>query len=342
MSPKFSVITPIYNVAPYLRECLRSVVAASDELKAINDKWSTEIICVDDCSTDGSSEILDELSAVYHSSLIVHHSPANAGVSAARNAGLEIATGEWLVFVDGDDVLPKDALARYEELIARDEADAYFMDAPMRFKDGEVPAETCRGDGAVILKTECGADFLKIDRRLPGFPVVRLLRRSIFGDMRFPVGVPMMEDYLTLFDNLEKKARFALVNLSAYCYRQLPKSASNSYPEGRARGIFEIYSRVYDIMIKKLGMSAEDVAWYFVQDREAIQFYFYTALRSESEANLLEVVRIARDLDVKCSGALLRPLVRLRCRILRACNRPLGFKLIAAVEYVYRGVRARL
>lgn len=340
--PRFSIIIPVYNVAPYLRECLRSVVAASDELKAINDKWSTEIICVDDCSTDGSSEILDELSAVYHSSLIVHYSPANAGVSAARNTGLEMATGEWLIFVDGDDVLPKDALARYVDLVARDEADAYFMDAPIRFNDGERPVETCRGDGAVILKTERGSELLKIDRRLPGFPFVRLLRRSVFGDMRFPVGVPMMEDYLTLFDNLEKKARFALVNLSAYCYRQLPKSASNSYPVGRVRSVFEIYERVYGIIRNRLGLTAEEAAWYFVQNRESNQFFFYEGLRSESIENMRVVASILANLQVKCNGKLLRPLVSLRCWILNTFGRPIGFGFLKAYEYIYRGVRARL
>lgn len=98
--PRFSIIVPVYNVAPYLRECLDSILAQSFA------DWET--ICVDDGSTDGSSAILDEYSSRDTRIRAMHQ--ANAGVSSARNAALDVAAGEWIWFVDGDDAIHPDAL----------------------------------------------------------------------------------------------------------------------------------------------------------------------------------------------------------------------------------------
>ena len=90
---KVSVVIPVYNVAPYLRQCLNSV--ANQTLREI------EIICVDDGSTDGSSAILAEYAAKDPRVKVVSREHTNAG--AARNAGMAAATGEYLGFVDSDD-----------------------------------------------------------------------------------------------------------------------------------------------------------------------------------------------------------------------------------------------
>ena len=91
--PKVSVVIPVYNVAPYLRQCLDSVV--NQTLRDI------EIICVDDGSTDGSAAILAEYAAKDPRVKVLTREHTNAG--AARNAGMAVATGEYLGFVDSDD-----------------------------------------------------------------------------------------------------------------------------------------------------------------------------------------------------------------------------------------------
>lgn len=95
MRPKFSIIIPVYNVAPCLRECLDSVLSQTIE--------NLEVLAVDDGSTDGSGKIIDEY-AVNDQRIIVLHK-GNAGVSSARNAGIDLAHGEYLCFVDGDDIV---------------------------------------------------------------------------------------------------------------------------------------------------------------------------------------------------------------------------------------------
>lgn len=96
ISPKVSVIIPIYNMEKYLKECLESVISQS--LKEI------EIICVNDGSTDRTQEILHEYQ--YRDSRITVINQENSGVSGARNHGLKIATGEYLAFIDPDDYYP--------------------------------------------------------------------------------------------------------------------------------------------------------------------------------------------------------------------------------------------
>jgi len=97
----FSIIIPVYNVAPYLRECLDSVLTQTCA------DW--EAICIDDGSTDESAKILDEYAAKDLRFKVVHQ--INKGSSAARNVGLEFASGVWIWFVDADDFLETNALS---------------------------------------------------------------------------------------------------------------------------------------------------------------------------------------------------------------------------------------
>ena len=107
--PLASVIVPAYNVEGYIRECIESIQRQSVE--------EIEIIAVDDGSTDGSGKILDGLSTDDGRLKVIHKE--NAGVSAARNSGIDAAKGKYIVFVDGDDFLAPDFLAYMIGLVER-------------------------------------------------------------------------------------------------------------------------------------------------------------------------------------------------------------------------------
>ena len=118
---KLSIIVPIYNVAPYLRNCVDSLLA--------QDISGYEIILVDDGSTDNSGAIADELAHAFRLSPLasrlqmnVIHQP-NAGLSAARNTGIAAATGDYIMFVDSDDYLQPNALGALMEQVERDNLD---------------------------------------------------------------------------------------------------------------------------------------------------------------------------------------------------------------------------
>jgi glycosyltransferase involved in cell wall biosynthesis len=102
VSPFFSVVVPVYNVAPYLEPCVRSLLA--------QDWGAVEIILVDDCSTDESGAIADQLASA-NDFVRVIRTPVNSGVAAARNLGLDAASGKYVIFVDGDDCLLEHAIS---------------------------------------------------------------------------------------------------------------------------------------------------------------------------------------------------------------------------------------
>ena len=104
-APVVSVIVPVYNVEPYLSECLDSVLTQSIGLDRL------ELIAVDDGSTDGSAEILDRY-ADRHPDMRVFHEPNSGGPGRPRNVGLNHASGKYIFFLDADDYLGRQALER--------------------------------------------------------------------------------------------------------------------------------------------------------------------------------------------------------------------------------------
>ena len=106
---KISVIIPVYNVEQYVRQCLESVIMQDNGGAAI------ECILVDDCDKDRSMEIVRQIVADYQGPiqfvLLAHE--RNRGLPAARNTGMDVATGDYILFIDSDDWLPADAISKF-------------------------------------------------------------------------------------------------------------------------------------------------------------------------------------------------------------------------------------
>lgn len=131
-TPKISIIIPVYNVEDYLRPCLDSMI--DQPVKEI------EIICVDDGSTDGSGTLCDRYQDRFPAMVRVLHQK-NQGVSAARNAGMQMARGEYLTFVDPDDWLEPDMLQTMLEEMQKENAQAAFCGFAERFCSVEKEAQ---------------------------------------------------------------------------------------------------------------------------------------------------------------------------------------------------------
>ena len=97
--PALSVVIPVYNVKDYLKDCLDSIISQSFS--------DFEVILVDDGSTDGSGDLCDIFAGQDSRIQVIHQQ--NRGLSGARNSGIQKVTGQWLAFVDSDDILPTDA-----------------------------------------------------------------------------------------------------------------------------------------------------------------------------------------------------------------------------------------
>lgn len=126
LSPKFSIIIPVYNVEFYLRECIDSVL--------LQDFQDYEIICVNDGSTDNSLEILKSFS----DSRIKIINQENQGLSCARNSGLDIALGQYVWFIDSDDKIAENSLSELNKLIDQKPYDLIFFNAKVFFDNKEL------------------------------------------------------------------------------------------------------------------------------------------------------------------------------------------------------------
>lgn len=137
---RFSFIIPVYNVAPYLSECLDSVLSQDFE--------DFEVCVVDDGSSDGSSLICDDYAARDRHIKLCHQE--NGGVSVARNKALDMATGEYIWFVDSDDYVLPGALSYLDTVIGDSDCDTVFFGREML-------------EGNAALQYDCGCNdtFLK-------------------------------------------------------------------------------------------------------------------------------------------------------------------------------------
>ncbi|MDR3346595.1 MAG: glycosyltransferase, partial [Campylobacteraceae bacterium] len=182
-NPLISVIVPVYKVEQYLAACLNSIVNQTYK--------NLEIILVDDGSPDNCGKICDEY-AQKDSRIVVLHQP-NGGVSRARNAGLDIAKGEYIAFVDSDDYI---ALDMYEELMSiaqKQSADVAICGIYVIKKDGmEIFKKTLEG-----LDTN-GIKYQFLINSYPSFPWGRLYKTKLFQGVRFPVGLICYEDMFVM------------------------------------------------------------------------------------------------------------------------------------------------
>jgi glycosyltransferase involved in cell wall biosynthesis len=132
--PQFSVIITCHNQAVFIQQAVKSAVAQSAD--------SCEVIVVDDASTDDSVEMLQ----IFGNSLRLIRTPQNIGANAARNLGASLAAGDYLVFLDGDDLLAPWALNTYKTLVAATKTPIIlsrllFFEGTLPAELGEIPAE---------------------------------------------------------------------------------------------------------------------------------------------------------------------------------------------------------
>jgi glycosyltransferase involved in cell wall biosynthesis len=185
-----SVIVTAYNVERYIYATVRSVLSQTlDDI---------EIIVVDDGSTDGTRQILEVLSKTDHR--VTLNRKDNGGVSSARNCGLATATGEYILFVDGDDLLlPTACDSLYRKAVSED-ADIVVADYLERSEHG---GGDCRKTGGAFT-TLHGSEFGRLLLE-PFFTVAiwnKMVRRKLYCDdgIRFPAEISMAEDLVTLFE----------------------------------------------------------------------------------------------------------------------------------------------
>lgn len=209
-----SIIVPVYNVGEYLSRCLDSLLA--------QDYPALEIILVDDASTDNSSAIAQEY-ANQHASVCFVPRTVNGGLSAARNTGIEHATGEWLCFVDSDDWVEADYVSALLKEALKVQADITVCNYDHVWEGGRVQAVDSIGN----LQTE--SDHRLKVALLRNHVVTRIYKRSLFTDtgLRFPEDIRRSEDMAISPALLSYANHIAILPRTLYHYYQRAGSLSN-------------------------------------------------------------------------------------------------------------------
>ncbi|MCR5752211.1 MAG: glycosyltransferase [Kiritimatiellae bacterium] len=247
---KASIIIPVCNGETYLRQCLDSI--ANQTMKDF------EVVCVNDGSTDASGAILSEYAS--KDARFRVHSQQNAGVGVARNRGLEISKGEYVLFVDADDELCEaDALERLVDLAEREGLDALFFDAATRFDEGMSASPSLVRAEEYIRRHDYSAArtgrelFAQFLRHGEFTPVVWLavLRRGFLerGSIRFREDNVFYEDNIFTTHVLLAAERARHVPWQLYCRRVHAGSIVTSAPTPRhLRGYLACFTDVCETL----------------------------------------------------------------------------------------------
>lgn len=215
--PQISILVAVYNTAPYLPQCLDSLCGQT--LRDI------QIICIDDCSTDQSPEILADY-AQRDARITLLRTPHNNGQAAARNLGLQMATGEFTTFVDSDDWLAPDTLEQALRALAQNPAnDCAVMRLIKYYPDDGHEVEHPLHTGGKEALTGEEAFMLSLDNwAIHGVYVVRTTLHK-----RFPYDASSIlytDDHVTHLHYLN--ARRVVMCQGRYYYRQNPASTTRA------------------------------------------------------------------------------------------------------------------
>lgn len=205
-TPSCSVIVPVYNVAEYLPRCINSLTNQTER--------NIEIILVNDGSTDESTAICRE--AASSDSRIVLIEKSNGGLSSARNAGLEIARGEFILFVDSDDYVSSDFCEEALSCFEKSGSDMVIFGFDTIFTDkGKTVHHHTKKPG--IIRKEEVVHGLLIDGYINSLAWNKAYRRSLFDGVRYPEGV-MFEDVGTTYRLVDKASSFHISDRITYYY----------------------------------------------------------------------------------------------------------------------------
>lgn len=252
--PLISVIVPVYNVEAYLHRCLDSIICQTYQ--------NLEIILVDDGSPDNSGAICDEYAKKDKRIQVIHKQ--NGGVSSARNAGLEAASGEYIGWVDSDDWIEHDMFEYLKDLAVTSQADV--AQCGRYWENGDFVAEQYRsacGLQVIDLLADVTPSMWK---GIANEVWCKLFRADIIEHIRFRNDLSVGEDIDFVLRVLRRAKRFAIGAEAKYHYCQRPESLYN------AGGSLDILLRCRETF---LSLESE-----FAQEKDYLSF-----LKSESVKN---------------------------------------------------------
>lgn len=231
MNDLISVIIPVYKVEKYLCRCVDSVLEQT--------YTNMEIILVDDGSPDNCPVMCDEYARQDSRVKVIHQE--NAGLSGARNAGIDMAQGQWLAFVDSDDYLAADFLERLYQACV--DTGSSLSVCRWEYVRGETIPEHGTGETRVYTGREMLANLYVPDGAYFVVAWNKLYRKELFEDIRYPLG-RIHEDEATTYRIYDKVKKAAYVDRSLYGYFVTPVSITRGFNPKRMDWVTAVAERL--------------------------------------------------------------------------------------------------
>lgn len=312
-----SVIVPVYNVEQYIERCVNSIIDQSHV--------NLEILLVDDGTPDNSGRICEHY-AVKDNRIIVIHK-ANGGLSDARNVALDIAKGEYIVFVDSDDYIGKDHIFTLLKLILKHDV-KLGISLPNPFIEGEPPSISSIGIKEIKYSNDDAVQALMYQHPFDNNAWAKIYHKSLFSSIRYPKGL-LYEDVATTYKLILRSDGVVFVNDKSYFYLLRTNSIEGS-PfsvkkfESLMTIIKDLEQAIKDYPIHKNAIECRIVSLLF-------HVLFETPPRSEYESKLL------RKIDQYKMSIVLNPKARTKSRI--ACI--ILFAGIKSLRFIYSYGKSR-
>lgn len=212
-----SIIVPAFNVEKYISDCIESIIKQSFSL--------FELIIVDDGSTDKTGIICDSYSCKDERITVIHK--ANGGVSSARNVGLKAAKGDYISFIDADDLVKNNFLEKLVELIESTSADIVECNCNKLLENGEEHVNKNQKKNNIFLTPKQWMTEVNMNGFLSVVLWNKLYKAELFHDITFPEG-RVSEDDATAFKIIYNAKLILRTYESLYIYRYRPGSIMSS------------------------------------------------------------------------------------------------------------------
>lgn len=226
-----TVIIPVYNSSAWLHECMESILYALP-----NNTYDVQIILVDDGSVDCSNIICDEYAASYSFIKVLHK--ANGGVASARNAGLGLARGRYIAWIDPDDRISPSWFTEIQSVLLESKPDLLVFDM-LRFSEKSSRSEIYGRNSGWIPRDQFVRDIYRDIRILSGLPN-KVIRADLFSSVHFDPALPILEDFQAMPRILEQVQTVYYLPECLYHYRQHSGSLLHHVTPERAYQSFEI------------------------------------------------------------------------------------------------------
>ncbi len=321
MSELISVIIPIYNVEPYLAKCVESVLGQTYS--------DLEIILVDDGSPDRCGEICDEYVRTDSRVKVIHKK--NGGLSDARNAGVKIARGEYLSFIDSDDWIERNYFEVLYHLLNDYDADLSAVALCSVNEDGKEIGRHHNGETHFLDAAAAMENMFHRDG-LPWCAQAKLYKRTLFNGIEYPVGV-LMEDKATAYKIFAGCRKIVYSDISLYKYTVRQESIMRSrFSEKRMRS-FEVQEELNSFLEQNYPTAAVSSHAYTVKCAISMLCMMSAAKYEDTEQSEKLFVYMAKFKKEFLRASFIDKRYRIVGRIIYALRRIWGKKIYGSIFY---------